>query len=118
MRVTTYTDARWNTPATEKTVFNTFAASKMQEAKSGSMHVEYTDFMGRKQIIPCKNRTQLKAAGEFLAMFKRENAVINTICAQYQVRNGKFCNKAALVKDLMKVTGMTPKAVKLLTVLS
>jgi hypothetical protein len=49
-------------------------------------------------------------------MFKKESATINQICAQYAVKNGKFQNISRLKADLIQA-GLTPKAVKLLTVL-
>jgi hypothetical protein len=112
-----YNDALWSTPATEKTVYNTFAASKVPQAKSGSMHVEYTNVFGQTQYIVCKNRTQLREASEFLGMFKAEELTIKTICAQYNVKMGKFQNVAQLKKELAAVTGMTAKGLKRLTCL-
>lgn len=112
-----YNDALWSTPATEKTVYNTFAASRVPQAKSGSMHVEYTNVFGQTQYIVCKNRTQLREASEFLGMFKAEELTIKTICAQYNVKNGRFQNVSKLKQDLASVTGMTPKALKRLTCL-
>ena len=105
------------TSATDKTVYTTCAPSKLHERKSGSMHVEFVNFFGKKTIIPCKNRTQLKAASEFLAMFKRESTIINTICAQYAVKNGKFVNRPQLKRELV-AAGLSPKAVNMLTVMN
>ena len=112
-----YNDAIWSTSATEKTVYNTFAGSKIPQAKSGSMHVEYTNVFGDTQYIVCKNKTQLREASEFLGLFKAEELTIKTICAQYNVKFGKFQRVGQLKKDLAAVTGMTPKAVKRLTCL-
>ena len=105
-----------STSATEKTVYNTFSASKLSEPKSGSLHVEFTNFFGKRQIIHCKNLPQFKQASAFLSMFKKESATINQICAQYPVKNGKFQNIGKLKADLIQA-GLTPAAVKMLTVL-
>lgn len=112
-----YNDALWSTSASEKTVYNVFAASRVPQAKSGSMHVEYTNVFGQTQYIVCKNKTQLREASEFLGMFKAEELTIKTICAQYNVKMGKFQNVAKLKQSLATVTGMTPKALKRLTCL-
>lgn len=112
-----YNDAIWSTSAAEKTVYNSFAASKIPQAKSGSMHVEYTNVFGHTQYIVCKNKPQLREAAEFLGLFKAEELTIKTICAQYNVKFGKFQRVGQLKKQLADVTGMTAKAIKRLTCL-
>lgn len=116
MYTMSYNDAIWSTPANEKTVFNNFSASKLTERASGSLHVEYTDVFGKRQIIPCKNRTQLKKASEFLSMFKKEENRVKMICAQYNVKRGKFQNISQLKKELASL-GFGSTGIKLLTVL-
>lgn len=116
MYTMTFNDAIWATPSNEKTVFNNFAPAKMNEKASGSMHVEYTDLFGRRQIIPCKNRTQLKKASEFLSIFKREENTVKTIIGQYNVKNGKFQNVSQLKKDLIQL-GFGTEGVKRLVCL-
>jgi hypothetical protein len=111
-----FNELRYNTSRDEKTVYNVFAPSKMHEPKSGSLHVEFTNFFGQRQVIHCKTRPQFKQASAFLGMLKRESTTINQICAQYAVKNGKFQNISRLKADLIQA-GLTPKAVRLLTVL-
>lgn len=107
----TYNDALWSTPSTEKTVYKQFAASKIPQPKSGSLHVEYTNVFGQTQYIVCKNKTQLREASEFLGQFKAEELVIKTICNQYNVKMGKFEKAAQLKKQLKQATGMSAKGI-------
>ena len=50
----TYNDAIWNTSSQEQTVYVNKAATKLTEKASSGTHVEYVDFFGKKQIIPCR----------------------------------------------------------------
>jgi len=59
MRVTNYNELLWSTPATEKTVYNSFAASKLKEPKSGSVAIEVTLADGSKIIERYKNMAQM-----------------------------------------------------------
>ena len=115
-KVTTYNDAIWNTSSQEQTVYLNKAATKLTEKASSGTHVEYVDFFGKKQIIPCRTNKQLKEAMQFLSMLKRESATINQICAQYNVKMGKFQNVGKLKQDL-KALGLTTTAVNRLTVI-
>ena len=115
-KVTTYNDAIWSTSSQEQTVYIPKAATKLTEKASSGTRVEYVDFFGKKQIIPCRTNKQLKEAMQFLSMLKRESATINQICAQYNVKNGKFQNVGKLKQDL-KAAGLTASAVNRLAVL-
>ena len=115
-KVTTYNDAIWNTSSQEQTVYLPKSATKLNEKASSGTYVEYVDFFGKKQIIPCRTNKQLKEAMQFLAMFKRESATINQICAQYNVKNGKFQNLSKL-KQQLRDAGLTASAVNRLTVI-
>lgn len=116
MKVTNYNDAIWNTSSQEPTVYLTKAATKFTERSASGTYVEFTDFFGKRQVIPCKTTRQLKEAREFLSLLKRESATINEICAQYNVKNGKFQNVGKLKAQLHRA-GLTMKAVNMLTVL-
>ena len=112
----TYNDAIWNTSSQEQTVYLPKAATKLTEKASSGTRVEYVDFFGKKQIIACRTNKQLKEAMQFLSMLKRESATIHQICAQYNVKNGKFQNVSAL-KQQLKAAGLTASAVNRLAVL-
>jgi hypothetical protein len=116
MLVTTYNDAIWNTSSKEQTIYINKPASKMSEKASSGTQVEYTNVFGKKQIIPCKTNRQLKEALQFLSMFKKEEATIKRICAQYNVKMGKFQKLNDLKKDLRNL-GLTTQAINRLTIL-
>jgi len=116
MRTTTYNDAIWSTSKNDPTVYVPKAATKLTEKSASGTYVEYTNIFGKKHIIPCRTNKQLKEAMQFLAMFKKEEATIKTICAQYNVKNGRFQNLWKLKQDLRNA-GLTAKAVNRLTVL-
>jgi len=111
-----YNDAIWNTSSQEQTVYLNKAATKLTEKASSGTHVEYVDFFGTKQIIQCRTNKQLKEAMQFLSMLKRESATINQICAQYNVKNGKFQQLSKLKQDLRNA-GLTASAVNRLAVI-
>ena len=116
MRPTTYNDAIWSTSSQDATVFLPKAATKFREKAASGTYVEYTDIFGKKSIIPCRTNKQLKEATQFLAMFKREEVTIRTICAQFNVKNGKF-QKLYELKKKLREAGLTTKAVNRLTIL-
>lgn len=112
----TYNDAIWNTSSQEQTVYLPKSATKLTEKASSGTRVEYVDFFGKKQIIPCKTNKALKEAMQFLSMLKRESATINQICAQYNVKMGKFQNVNKLKQEL-RALGLTAGAVNRLAVI-
>jgi len=111
-----YNDAIWNTSSQEQTVYVNKAATKLTEKASSGTRVEFTNFFGKKQIIACKTNKQLKEAMQFLSMMKRESNTINQICAQYNVKMGKFQNVNKLKQEL-KALGLTTSAVNRLAVI-
>jgi len=65
--------------------------------------VSYTDILGKRHNIVCRNRAQIKQANSFLSMFKREGTTIKALAAQYNVKNGKFVNVRDLIADCVMV---------------
>jgi len=65
--------------------------------------VTYTDILGKRHNIVCRNRAQIKQANSFLSMFKREGTTIKALAAQYNVKRGKFVNVAGLISDCVMV---------------
>jgi len=62
MRVTQYNDLIWSTPATEKTVYKSFSASKLQEPSSGSIERVVVLPSGRVITERYKSLAQMKRA--------------------------------------------------------
>ena len=75
------------------TIYNNFAASKMSNNPRVEVVVSFTDFLGKKHNIVCKNRKKLAEANQFLKMFKSETVKINSILSEYPVVMGKFPTK-------------------------
>ena len=73
--------------------------------------VTYTDLLGTRHNIVCKTRNQIKQANSFLSMFKREGTTVKALAAQYNVKNGRFINVAALISDIVMV-GFTKEAAR------
>ena len=71
----------------------------------------YTDILGKRHNIVCRNRAQIKQANSFLSMFKREGTTVKALAAQYNVKNGKFVNVAGLMSDIVMV-GFTKEAAR------
>ena len=65
--------------------------------------VTYTDILGKRHNIVCRNRAQIKQANSFLSMFKREGTTVKALAAQYNVKNGKFQNVSRLISDCVMV---------------
>lgn len=73
--------------------FKNFAASKMSLGKKTQCIVEYTDLLGKKHMIVCSNRKQMKDAQSFLGIFKKEAATIKGIIAEYPISFGRIPKK-------------------------
>lgn len=70
--------------------FKNFAASKMSMGKKTQCIVEYTDLVGKKHIIKCSNRKQMKEAQSYLSIFKVEAVKIKNILAEYPIVMGRI----------------------------
>lgn len=73
--------------------YRNFAASKMSLGKKTQCIVEFTDLLGKKHIIKCSNRKQMKDAQSFLGMFKSESVKVKNILAEYPISFGRIPKK-------------------------
>jgi hypothetical protein len=73
--------------------YRNFSASKMSSAVKPLTVVEYTDLMGKKHVIKCANRTQMKNAMAFLSIFKKEAATVKSIISEYPISYGRIPKK-------------------------
>jgi hypothetical protein len=98
----------------ERPIYINFAASKLAEKKVENTMVEFTDFMGRKHRVACRNNSDMKKAMTFFAVLKREATNINNIIAEYPIKMGRVEKKfiPAVKKDL-KALGLSKKAIEL-----
>jgi hypothetical protein len=96
----------------ERTVYLTFAPSKMSNAVKPNTVVEFKDFMGRKHKVAVRNNTEMKKAMLFFGMLKRESTKINQILADYPVRMGVIEKRfIPQVKRELRGIGLTKKAI-------
>lgn len=97
----------------ERTVYLSFAASKLSNAVKPNTVVEFTDFRGRTHKVAVRNNTEMRKAMAFFSVLKAESAKINSILADYPVRFGKIEKRfIPQVKRELKAIGLSPKAIK------
>lgn len=98
--------------SSERTVYLTFAASKLSNAVKPNTVVEFKDFMGRTHKVAVRNNTEMKKAMAFFSLLKRESAKINEILADYPVSFGRIEKKfIPAVKRELKAIGLSTKAI-------
>lgn len=97
----------------EPVIYKRFAASKISNHVKPMTVVEFTDLLGRKHRIPVRNKTQMREAQEFLAIFKKEVAEVNAIVNEYNWSYGRVAE--ADVIDCMNellAYGLTENIIK------
>ena len=96
-----FTDVAYNTARNEKPDYINFSATKLSNAVKPNTIVEFTDFMGRKHKVVCRNKPEMRKAMEFFSMLKRESAFIKLVLNDYPMfaTNKKH---ATLVKRELK----------------
>ena len=108
-----FTEVAYNTARNERPVFINFSATKMSNAVKPNTIVEFTDFMGRKHKVACKNRPEMLKAMAFFADLKKESLAISRIIADYPLYYGQIDKKfIPAVKRELKAIGLGPKAIK------
>ena len=96
-----FTDVAYNTARNERPVYINFSATKLSNAVKPNTIVEFTDFMGKKHKVVCRNKPEMRKAMEFFSMLKRESAFIKLVLNDYPMfaTNKKH---ATLVKRELK----------------
>jgi hypothetical protein len=97
----------------EPVIYKRFAAAKVSDHVKPMTVVEFTDLLGRKHRIPVRNKTQMREAQEFLAIFKKEVAEVNAIVNEYNWSYGRIAE--ADVIDCMNelfAYGLTESIIK------
>ena len=104
----------WSTARNEKPVYKQFAASKMSSAVKPNSIVEFTDFMGRKHIVPVRNNSELKKQMKYFAELKKESLKIKEVIAQYPISLGRIPKRfLAEVKKDLKALKLSNQAIKI-----
>lgn len=97
----------------EPVIYKRFAASRISSHVKPMTVVEFTDLLGRKHRIPVRNKTQMREAQEFLAIFKREVAEVNAIVNEYNWSYGRVAESDVI--DCMNelfAYGLTESVIK------
>jgi len=98
----------------ERTVYLTFAASKMSNAVKPNTIVEFKDFMGRTHKVACRHNGDMKKAMTFFAVLKKESARINEIVSSFPMSYGRIPKKfIAECKRELKSIGLSNKAIEI-----
>ena len=116
MRVMEFNNEVYNVSRNEKPIYRNFASSKMSNSVKPNTLVEFTDFMGRKHLVQCRNNSELKKQMKFFAELKKESLTINQIISQYPISMGKVEKKfiSQVRKELKETLNLTKKQIDLI----
>ena len=101
----------WNTARNEKPVYINFAATKLSNAVKPNSIVEFTDFMGRKHKVVCRNKPEIKKAMDFFSMLKRESAFIKLVLADYPMYATNKKQAACVRRELKQYLKLNTKQI-------
>lgn len=108
-----YTEMAYNTARNEKPVYINFSATKMSNAVKPNTIVEFTDFMGKKHKVVCRNKPEMLKAMKFFSELKKESAEIKRVIADYPLYYGQIDKKfIPAVKRELKALKLSPKAIE------
>lgn len=107
-----FTDVAYNTARNERPVYINFSATKMSNAVKPNTIVEFTDFMGRKHKVVCRNKPEMLKAMKFFSELKKESAQIKRIITDYPLYYGQIEKKhIPAVKRELRALKLTPKTI-------
>ncbi len=108
-----FTDIAYNTARNERPVYINMAATKLSSAVKPNTIVEFTDFMGKKHKVVCRNKPEMLKAMKFFSELKKESAQIKRIITDYPLYYGQIDKKfIPAVKRELKALKLTPKAIQ------
>ena len=90
MRTMEFNNEVYNVSRNEKPIYRNFAGSKLSNSVKPNTMVEFTDFMGRKHLVQCRNNSELKKQMKFFAELKKESLTISQIISSYPMKLGKI----------------------------
>lgn len=109
-----FTEVSFNTSRNERPQYRNFSASKLSNSVKPNSMVEFTDFMGRKHLVQCRNNSEVIRQMKFFGMLKRESTTINQIIAQYPITLGKVEKKFLKeLKNDLKLIGLNKRAIEI-----
>ena len=106
-----FTDVAYNTARNERPVYINFSATKLSNAVKPNTIVEFTDFMGRKHKVVCRNKPEMLKAMKFFSTLKTEKLVVIRILQDYPLyaTNKKHATMAR--RELRQYLKLSPKAI-------
>jgi hypothetical protein len=106
-----FTDVAYNTARNERPVYINFSATKMSQAVKPNTIVEFTDYMGRKHKVVCRNKPEMKKACEFFSMLKRESTFIKMVLNDYPMYASSKKHATLVKRELKQYLKMSPKQI-------
>ena len=106
-----FTEAAYNTARNEKPVYINFSATKMSNAVKPNSIVEFTDFMGRKHKVVCRNKPEIKKAMDFFSMLKRESTFIKMVLNDYPMYATNKKQAACVRRELKQYLNLNTKQI-------
>ena len=106
-----FTDVAYNTARNEKPVYMNFAASKISQAVKPNTIVEFTDYMGRKHKVICRNKPEMLKAMQFFSMLKKESAFISIVLNDYPMYRTNKKHATLVKRELRQYLKMSPKQI-------
>lgn len=116
MRTMEFNNEVYNVSRNEKPIYRNFASSKMSNSVKPNTLVEFTDFMGRKHLVQCRNNSELKKQMKFFAELKKESLTISQIISSYPISMGKVEKKfiSEVRRELKETLNLSKKQIDLI----
>ena len=113
MRVMEFNNEVYNVSRNEKPIYRNFASSKLSNSVKPNTMVEFTDFMGRKHLVQCRNNSELKKQMKFFAELKKESLTISQIISSYPMKLGKIEKKfiSEVRRELKETLNLSKKQI-------
>lgn len=116
MRTMEFNNEVYNVSRNEKPIYRNFASSKLSNSVKPNTLVEFTDFMGRKHLVQCRNNSELKKQMKFFAELKKESLTISQIISSYPISMGKIEKKfiSEVRRELKETLNLSKKQIDLI----
>ena len=116
MRTMEFNNEVYNVSRNEKPIYRNFASSKLSNSVKPNTMVEFTDFMGRKHLVQCRNNSELKKQMKFFAELKKESLTISQIISSYPMSMGMVEKKfiSEVRRELKGTLNLSKKQIDLI----
>jgi len=106
-----FTDVAYNTARNERPVYINFSATKLSSAVKPNTIVEFTDYMGRKHKVVCRNKPEMFKAMQFFSILKKESAFISIVLNDYPFYTTNKKHATLVKRELKQYLKMSPKQI-------